>query len=83
MSSLFQQAEASSTEKPVMTKYGHAVEDEGSGMNVKPSALSAGKPQAAEKTDQQAKAANMPVPGAQTPTPSMKKVQDGIEHFQP
>ncbi|KAI1777061.1 hypothetical protein F4818DRAFT_439421 [Hypoxylon cercidicola] len=81
MSSLFGQAKANSTDKPALTKYGHTAAGEVSGMDVKPSALSAGKPQGGQKTE--AKAMKMPMPEVQTPTPSMKKVQSGIEYFQP
>ncbi|KAI1764945.1 hypothetical protein GGR53DRAFT_465777 [Hypoxylon sp. FL1150] len=86
MSSLFQQAAAMSTDKPVMTKYGHAAPGEGSGIDVKPSTLSAGKPHGGQKTEtggQQAKAARMAMPEDQTPTPSMKKVRGGMGYFQP
>ncbi|KAI6088613.1 hypothetical protein F4821DRAFT_257793 [Hypoxylon rubiginosum] len=86
MSSLFEQAAAMSTDKPILTKYGHATPGESSGVGPKSTTLSAGKPRGGQKTEtssQQAKAAEMARPEVQTPTPSMKKVKSGIEYFQP
>ncbi|XXG95955.1 hypothetical protein Hte_002231 [Hypoxylon texense] len=86
MSSLFEQATANSVEKPAPAKHNSAVPPKGSGMDVKSSTLSMDKPQGGQMTEacQHAKAVQMPTPeAAQTPTPGMKKVQSGIEYFQP
>ncbi|KAI1805324.1 hypothetical protein F4811DRAFT_551966 [Daldinia bambusicola] len=46
MSSLFQQAEANSTNKPSLTKYGHTAPGPGSGLDENPNTRSANQPQA-------------------------------------
>ncbi|OTB09599.1 hypothetical protein M426DRAFT_6863 [Hypoxylon sp. CI-4A] len=84
MSSLFQQAEANSTKKPSLTKYGQTASGEGSGMDEKPSTLSAGQLQGGQKTQPRSSQARVQTPLSETQRidPGGKEVKDGIEHFE-
>ncbi|KAI1380306.1 hypothetical protein F4677DRAFT_255718 [Hypoxylon crocopeplum] len=88
MSSLFEQAEANSTDKPVLTKYGHAAPGEGSGMDENPNSRSTTQTKGSQKTGAggaQAIDRALMTPASETKlgTPNIKKVQNGIEYFQP
>ncbi|KAI2615756.1 hypothetical protein GGS26DRAFT_597137 [Hypomontagnella submonticulosa] len=86
MSSLFEQVSAISTDKPVMTKYGHTAPGEGSGMDENPSDRSAAQPQGDRKTDAggapESDVVKTTVCVAEPQNQSSKR-ETGIEHFQP
>ncbi|KAI1662105.1 hypothetical protein F4813DRAFT_384819 [Daldinia decipiens] len=87
MSSLFQQAEANSTDKPSSTKYGHSAPGPGSGLDENPGTRSANQPQGSKKaegtTDQQAGTVKKSMSNAaKTRSGIGGEEQSGIEHFE-
>ncbi|KAK6957051.1 hypothetical protein Daesc_002336 [Daldinia eschscholtzii] len=86
MSSLFQQAEASSTDKPSLTKYGHTAPGPGSGLDENPNTRSANLPQGGKAdtaTGQQAGTVKKSMSNAaKTKGGVGGEENSGVEHFE-
>ncbi|KAI0113266.1 hypothetical protein F4814DRAFT_449715 [Daldinia grandis] len=87
MSSLFQQAEANSTDKPSLTKYGHAAPGPGNGLDENPNTQSANQPQGSKKaeaaTSQQTRTVRTSMcNAAKTKSGVGGEERSGIEHFE-